>query len=190
MSTTPAPAAPAAVDPDAPTYDRRRDVVWVLLTLLVLGAVGGLVWWAVADPPLILRTAQGAVLDQAQLGRRINADGWFAVVGFVGGAVAGFTLVRPRRRDPLLVVLLGTAAAVGAAYLALWIGTTLGDVPRAEVLDAKVGTRVTGPLQLISHLVVVAWPIGFLVAAVAVLFGGERPARDDPAAVDVPSPTP
>ncbi|GGF58280.1 hypothetical protein GCM10011519_35170 [Marmoricola endophyticus] len=148
----------------------------MLVVFVVLGLVAGVVWQWVATAPTVLRTEDNAVMDQAQLGVKVSADGWFAVVGVVGGLVAGFGLLRPRR-DPLLVVVLGIVASVGAAYLALWLGGALAHVPRSEIRAARPGTTLTTSLTLISHAVVLAWPLGFLVAATASLWGAEKQTR-------------
>ncbi|MCW2758818.1 MAG: hypothetical protein JWO46_2564 [Nocardioidaceae bacterium] len=151
---------------------RIADVLWVVLSLAVLGVVAALVWWKVVTPPTFQRTdgGSGAVMDQLQLGRRIKADGWFSVIGLVAALGAGFALTGWRRRDPLLVVVLGTLASAGAGYLAMRLGMALGhhDVA-AEVRNAAVGARVPDSLMLISRSVLLVWPIGYLAAAMAVL---------------------
>ncbi|RLV48978.1 hypothetical protein D9V37_10335 [Nocardioides mangrovicus] len=160
-----------------------RDLAWVVGTLLVLGVVAGLVWWRVADPPYYVRTSQGAVMDQAQLARRVHADGTFMVLGAVAGLLAGLGLTRTRREEPLLTLLLGVVAAVGAGFVALWLGRTLGHVDvRSAVRAAKVGAHVTDTLGVITPAVVLMWPIGYLIAAVGLLWGTSDKTPTDPAA--------
>lgn len=195
MSTPPASPYPAAApttgdEPPQVRPDRRRDLLWTLVTFLVLGVAAGLVWQWVVTPASILRTQDGAVVDQAQLGVKVNADGLFSLIGLVAGLLAGFGLVRSRRRDVLLVVLLGTVASLAAGYLALRLGMMLGDVSRSTILATPVGDRVAAPLTVISRIVLLSWPVGFLIAAVAVLWGSNREQveRDDATAVDVAAP--
>lgn len=149
-----------------------RDVAWVVGYFVLAGVIAGLVWWQVVTPPYFVRTAQGGVMEQAQLGRRIQADGWFVTIGAVAGLVGGVVLTRWRVVLPLLTVLVGFVSSLAAGALALEIGRRLGHRDVTALLkSAKVGGHVTDKLDVISTMVVAAWPIGFLIGAVAILLG-------------------
>ncbi len=162
-----------------PRPGSASTVVWVVGCFVLAGLVAGLVWWKIIDPPYFVRTSQGAVMDQVQLGRRVQADGWFMVLGVVGGLLGALVLVRRFERAPLLTLLLGCLASVGGGLLALGLGTTLGHSDVTSLArTAKTGAHIPDSLGVISHLVLVAWPIGFLVGAVAILWG-TRPRHHD-----------
>ncbi len=155
------------------------DLAWVLGLFAGAGAAAGVVWWRVAPTASYTRTADNAVMLQGELGERVQADGWFVVIGLVAGLLLGLALTRWRRHHPMLVVLVGYAASLGAAALALWLGGVLGHQDVAALLRrAAVGDRIPDSLGVISHLVVIAWPIGFLIGSVGVIWGTRSGARD------------
>ncbi len=155
--------------------DVLRDVAWVVGTFVLLGVVGGVLWWLLAEPPYFVRTDTTAVMGQAELGKRIPVDGIFVSIGALGSAVLGFALMAWRRRDPLLVLLAGVVASVLAGFVALKLGEHLGhrDV-QALVEQAKLGAKVRDTLDVITGWVLLAWPVGFLVAAVSSLLGSSK----------------
>ena len=163
---------------------RRRggglaDVVWVLGYFAVAGVVAGVVWWKVVTPAYFVRTSNNAVMVQGELSQRVQADGWFVVIGFLAALLGGLVLTAWRGRSPLLVLLVGYAASVGAGILALRIGIRLGHQDVAALARvAKVGAHVPDSLGVISHLVVIAWPLGFLVSSLVVLWGTGSGASD------------
>lgn len=162
-----------------PAADPVRDVAWVVGYFVLAGLVAGLVWWKIVDPPYFVRTTQGAAMDEAQLGRRVQADGWFMTLGALAGLFGALVLARRFGKTPLLTLLLGTVASLGGGLLALKLGTTLGhsDV-KALARSAKVGAHIPDSLGLISHMVLAAWSIGFLIGAVAILWGTRSRHRD------------
>lgn len=167
--------------PATPAPGVVGDIAWILGYFVVAGVVAGLLWWKVIDPPYFVRNSQGAVMDQAQLSRRVQADGWFATIGVVAGLVGGVVLTRWRDRLPLLTVLLGFVASLAGGLLALKLGTTLGHNDVSSLVKAaKPGAHVTDSLRVISKMVLAAWPVGFLVGSVAVLWGtkGRQPHVD------------
>ena len=84
-------------------------------------------------------------------------------------------LTRWRNRHPLLVVLAGYAASLAGGVLALALGRMLGHQDVAALAkSAAVGSRFPDSLNVISPLVVVAWPIGFLIGSVVVIWGSRR----------------
>jgi hypothetical protein len=155
------------------------DLLWVVGLFAVAGAAAGVVWWKVAKPASYTRTSDNAVMFQGELGQRVQSDGWFLVIGLVAGILVGVVLIQWRRRNPLLVVLVGYAASLGAAALMLWLGRTLGHQDVAALLrKAAVGDHIPDSLNVISRLVVVAWPIGFLIGSVVMIWGTKSGSRD------------
>jgi hypothetical protein len=173
MSTrTSLPGPVEQSEPPGSGRDLLRDLAWVVGYFVVAGIVAGLVWWQVVTPPYFIRTASGGVMDQAELGRRIQADGWFLTIGAVAGLVGGIVLIRWRAHLPLVTVLVGSALSLLGGGIALALGKVLGRSDVNQLLkSAKVGAHVVDKLDVISPLVLLAWPIGFLIGAVAVLWG-------------------
>ena len=174
---------PAEAVQDEPARRRSAgvlvDLAWVVGLFAGAGAAAGVVWWKVATPASYTRTTDNAVMLQGQLGQRVTADGWFVVIGLVAGILVGVVLTLARRRHPMVVVLVGYAASLGAAALALWLGRMLGHQDVGALLrKAAVGDRIPDSLDVISHLVVVAWPIGFLIGSVVMIWGTKAGHRD------------
>lgn len=164
--------------PPAPTAGLVREVTWVMGYFVVTGAVAGLVWWQVVDPPYFVRNSQGGVMAQAQLSRRVQADGWFVTIGVVAGLIGGTALTRWRDRLPLVTVVVGSVASLGGGALALGLGKLLGHRDVTALLKhAEVGAHVRDSLDVISDMVLLAWPVGFLIGTVAILWGtkGRQP---------------
>lgn len=163
-----------------------RDVLVVLGSLLLLGVVAGVVWWLLVDPAQFTKTAQGGAMSENELGKRFDADAWFAVIGLVAGLAAGLVLSAWRSRDPLLVsglLLLGSLLAAGVMLL---VGHVLGPGdPRAALQAAAVGAKVPETLGVDTPLAVLGWPFGVLVGTLLVLLGrapehvGPGPDRPD-----------
>ncbi|MDQ6641186.1 MAG: hypothetical protein M3Y66_01655 [Actinomycetota bacterium] len=168
------PALGQVEQPAAHTPERGAlgDLAWILGYFLVAGVVAGVVWWQLVDPPYFVRTSQGGVMDQAELGRRVDADGWFLAIGAVAGVLGGLALTRRRDRLPLLTLLAGSVASLGGGALALWLGQLLGHRNvETQLKAARVGAHVTDSLHVISSMVVAAWLIGFLVGSMVILWG-------------------
>src|SRR4029077_16749404 len=155
------------------------DLGWVLGYFAVAGAVAGVVWWQVASPAYYTRTSDNAIMLQVELGQRVQGDGWFVVIGLVAALVGGGVLTRGRNRHLLLVVLAGYVASLAGGALALALGRLLGHQDVAALAKSTaVGSRFPDSLNVISPLVVVAWPIGFLIGSVGVIWGAKGARRN------------
>lgn len=153
------------------------DVAAVAVTFAVLGVAGAFLWHHQVDLPAYTRTAQGAVLDQLQLAKMVNIDGWYAAIAVAGGLVAGILLTWMRGREPLVLVVLLVAGGALAAWLMLHLGAHLGPhVTRATLDRLPQGGRALVPLQPHARGVEYVWPMAALVGAIAVLLGGHDPA--------------
>jgi uncharacterized membrane protein len=164
-----------------------REAVLVLGWFAGLGVLGGVLWWLLTPLAEWTRTAKSASMDELNLGITVAADGWFFVIGAVGGLLSGFVLAAWRRRDPVTTVLLLTVGAGLASVLMYVVGHVLGPGALQESLaHARVGEKVPVPLDVAAPAVYLVWPVATLLTAVAVLWG----TSDDTARVetsDLPS---
>ncbi len=149
------------------TPQSRRAAAEVGVASLAAGLVAGVLWRWIAVPRLPLARVDGdtVVVDETEIVKAFNADGWFAVLGLVAGLVLG-ALAQRRHRDGGAVVPLTLAVAGGAgSLLAWWLGMLIGPGPlatRAEEVPA--GARLPLPLDLSAPGVLLLWPIAALVA--------------------------
>ena len=185
----PAPAAVWAT-PQQPTDDAsgarpgvaRGDAAVVLGVLLLLGLVGGVLWWLLVDPAAYTKTRTGGVMSEADLSRQFSADGVYAVIAAVAGLVTGLVMSWWRSRDPLLTsVLLVLGAVLAAAVMAL-TGHLLGPGdPGAARRAAKVGPRVPIPLEVDAFTIYLVWPVAVLAGALVVLLNTTGPTTSEAA---------
>jgi hypothetical protein len=155
----------------------RRDVAVVLATYVLLGLLGGLVWWLLVDPATFTKVGRsaGGSMGEVQLARRFDADGWFCVLAILGGFFSGLVLTWWRRRDPLLVTVLVVLGAAGAAALMAVSGHLLGPGdPDVALREATVGEHVPVQLAVQARAAYLAWPIAALVGALVVLWSPDQ----------------
>jgi hypothetical protein len=136
----------------------------------VLGVAGGFLWSAVAPQAVFSVQSPGvAYVVNPETSAFIAADGWFALIGLIGGAVIGISgyLTGVRRHGPLPAAgVLGGATA--AAFLAWWTGSHLGlDEFRHRLATSKPGTLLRQPTDLGAHGALAFWPL-----AAGVVIGG------------------
>jgi hypothetical protein len=172
----------SVVDPqatEAPTpapsflqHPLLRDAVTVLVWFAALGVVGALVWWQVTPLAEFTRTATNAEMGEEQLGRQVAADGWFVVIGGIGGLISGVVLLVWRRRDPVAMVVLVALGGLLAGWVMLEVGLWLGPQdPKHALAHVAVGAKV--PMQLKPHAsgVEFTWSIAALLGALGVIWG-------------------
>ena len=151
----------------------RRDAAVVLGSFLLLGALAGVLWWALVDPAEFTKfPSAGSAMDEVDLGKQFSADGWYVVIAAVAGLVSGMAITGWRSRDPLLTsALLVVGAALAAAVMA-GVGYLLGPGnPQAVLEGAKVGAHVPERLDVSATAAYLAWPIAVLTGALVVLLG-------------------
>jgi hypothetical protein len=168
-------------------YDRAREVSptkrglaffgVALAGSAVLGAIAGVIWGAVAPRPLFQEVSVGAAqLVNAESSAFIAADAWFCLIGAVGGLIiglAGWRLLIRRGDWPATAGLV--LGAVGAGYLALYIGQTIGRATYFHQLStAAAGTYFHANLLLGAQSALAFWPL--LAGAVILIAaaGGPR----------------
>lgn len=157
----------------------RGDTVTVLGTHVVLGLVGAVAWWLLADPAYFTVGEQGAVgMGELELGGRFETTGWFTVIAVVLGVPAGAALTWWRSRDPLMTAgLLVLGSALATAVMAQ-VGRLLGPVdPRAAAAAADVGERVPTDLVVGAPVGYLVWTIAALAGALMVLWSPSADAR-------------
>jgi hypothetical protein len=149
-----------------------EDLVAVLGVYVVLGVLGAVAWWLLVDPALYTKAVDGGLgMGEGQLGKRFNADGWYAVIAGIGGLLSGTAVSWWRGRDPLLtsaLVLGGSLVAAGVmAVLGGWLGP-----PDPESAAAAVEVGDTVPMQLAVDATVcyLVWPVTALIGCLIVLW--------------------
>lgn len=151
----------------------------VVALLVVAGVVAGVLWALLVDPPLVTRDTVGLVTDGQELGRRIDADAWFAVLAVAFALPCGLAVAWWRRLDPVV----GVVAVVGGAALASLVCRVVGGLlgpgsPVAVLTDAEVGTQAPDLLQTHTWVVYALWPLAAAFGALVTLL--LRPAPSAP----------
>ena len=173
---------PGLLSTEATTPRARRAGAGRVLALLALalglGAAAGWVWEALVElPGYTIAPGGRATTGERGLTAVFGSDAWFCVLGAVVGPVLGVVAWR-RLRDlgwPLVVLVI--AAAVSAALLAWWVGTTLGPGPfNPRLARAEPGAVVPVALQLRAPASLLVWPF---LAVVPVLLGSSLGADDE-----------
>jgi hypothetical protein len=155
-----------------------RDVAVVLAWFVVAAVIGALLWWQLTPLAEYTRTAANAEMGEDQLGKQVDADGWYFVVAAVGGLVSGVALLLLRRRDPVAMVVLVALGALLASWLMLRLGLWLGPADPKDVLPhVPVGHKVPLRLTTSASGVHFAWPVGALLGAAVVLWGSDERRR-------------
>lgn len=161
------------------------DAVVVLGAFLLVGLVAGVLWPHLVQPVDVTRTSAGIVTGELDLSHRIDNDGWYSVLGALGGLVLGIVLTLWRRTNEVVTVLLVTSGAFLAAWVAAKVGTALGpDNPQKALAHAAVGATAPDRVTVSAHAAYLVWPIAAVVGAVVVLWRPFTPRirRDEPEA--------
>lgn len=166
-----------------------RETGLVVGAFLLLGIVGAVLWWLLVDPATFTVTAQGGSMGEPQLARRFEPDGWFVVIGLLGGLCAGGLLSWWRSRDPwrtTLLVLLGALLATGVMIV---LGRALGPAdPEVLISSLSPGHHVPVRLVLTAKVSALAWPFGALVGCLAFLWSPAGDAADETEQDPAPAP--
>jgi len=148
------------------------DVGIVLGAFVVLGLVCGVAWWLLVDlAEFSGARSGGASMGELELGKRFNADGWYAVLGMVAGFLAGVLLTWWRSRDSLLTTLLLLPGARLAAATTALVGGLLGPgEPATTGTVLAPGETVPVALTVTADVVYLMWPVAALAGALMVLW--------------------
>lgn len=150
----------------------RGDAIAVLGTSLVLGLVGGVLWWLLTEPAVFTVGEEGTLgMGEVELADRFSATGWFTVLAAVLGALSGGALTWWRNRDPILTVgLLVLGSAVGTATMT-GVGRLLGPPdPDVAAAAAQSGDLVPAALEVGAGVTYLVWTIAALAGALMVLW--------------------
>ncbi len=158
------------------TPPRRRLVVDAAALHTVLAVLVGVGWWLWA-PALTYTVVDGRplVVQEAGYTAIFSGDATFAVLAGVAGLLSATVLLLRGLRGPavpVVLTVLGSAAALGA----WWIGVTLGP-GRIDELAAAAGQGdlVAGP-ELNAYAALLVWPL-LAVSAVFVATAFSEPER-------------
>ena len=157
-----------------------RDVAVVVLCQLAAACVIGLLLPHVADLAQAVRTEDGVVTGEVELGKTFNDDGWLIVLSGAAGLVLGMVLQVWRRSNEVVTLLAIVVSALAAAWLAGWIaeGTGPGDATRA-LAEAEVGATASVPVVIESRVAYLVWPLCATLSALVALLapGSSEPQR-------------
>lgn len=205
MSTQPAPepAGPPEHPPDpepAPARHRGRRFPFreslpaigiILGVFAVAGVVAGILWsrLGLPDGPIEAVMYNGAPLfeNEVTASRLFAMDGWFALLGAIGGVLLG-TVLYPsfRRHGPWTVgaLVLGGFLAAATSFA---VGTLVANdqVILAWEPTAEQGARIVAPLTLQAYGVAVAWPASALVSVLILAWLWQPGARPESGADSV-----
>lgn len=154
-----------------------RVVAFVALGL-GLGALAGVVWWALVDlPAYVVGPDGGAGISERGYSEFFAGDAWFCAVGLVVGVALGLVGWRMLRDLGWPLALLVAAVAVLAALVCWLVGHQLGPsdfVPR--LASARPGDEVPIELTLRARASLLTWPF---LAIVPVLLGSSLGPDDE-----------
>ena len=167
------PASPltAATRPGRPPGRGLLAAVLIVAGSAVVGLAGGLLWAAVAPRvqyQMYTLKPPTAYATNPETSAFIAADGWYCFIALAGGALIGLlAYLFAIRRYGALPMAGAIAGAVGAAFVAQWLGHEASGGPGFNALLArsKPGTYLYAPISLGSHGALAFWPLA--AAAVA-----------------------
>jgi hypothetical protein len=153
--------------------DARR-VAGIIGALAVLGALAGVAWSQLVTTPMVTRDRAGLLTEGVELGRRVEADVWFALLGVAValpvGVVVGLLVGSRRRPDPVVAVLSLVAGALVASVLCNLVGIFLGPPDPATVLEgAESGDQAPEMLTTHTWVVYLVWPLAASTGALVAL---------------------
>ena len=133
----------------------------VVIGSALLGVLGGFAWAHVAPRVVYVVVSGGANAVNPETSAFIVADGWFCLVGVVGGVVSGLLgyllAVRRYGAAPMAGILGGGLAA---AFVVLWIGQRAGrSAFESRLAASRPGTLLRAPLMLGAHGALAFWPL-------------------------------
>ena len=169
---------------DEPVVRRWPDVRRVGLFVALgcgLGALAGVVWWAVTDLPAyrVLEDG-GASTSERGLADYIASDAWYVVCGAVVGLVVGLLAWRWFGRSGWPVVVLTAVVGLAAGLLCWAVGHRVEPGSFAvRLAAAHPGDLVPIDLTVRARAALVVWP---LFAVIPVLLGsslGRDPEVDE-----------
>ncbi len=158
----------------------RRVLPWSV-AMLVLGAVGGLLWLWLAKPAEWEVTSRGVILTEEAARGQFAVVVTFVSVGAVLSLIWGWAGGRSLRELGWVLVPVFAAVAGVAAVIAWQVGVALGPSDPRETVEPALGDRLPSPLEIDAVAPFLVWPmfalLGLLVSAW--LDRSERDGADD-----------
>jgi hypothetical protein len=146
--------------------------VLVIAGSAVIGLAGGLLWAALAPrvqyQVYTLKPTPTAYATNPETSAFIAADGWYCFIALAGGALIGLlAYFFAVRRYGVLPMAAAVAGAIGAAFIAQWLGHQASGGPGFNELLAtsRPGSYLYAPIALGSRGALAFWPLA--TAAVA-----------------------
>lgn len=158
----------------APSATVARTVALVVGAFALAGVAAGVAWSRLAGrtgPVEMFMTQFGPYpSSEVDAGQLVAMDGWYAVVGAVGGLVLGAIFYGAFHRHGLWVVAALTVGGLLAAAVALAVGTFVAndDVVVAWQPDAEIGHALRAPLTLRAYGAMVVWPLAALLPVLVI----------------------
>jgi hypothetical protein len=164
--------AVASTRPRRPPRGALARAALVAAFVLGLGALLGLVWWALA-PLARADVVDGQVYLTGHTELQAAQDGWFAIVTGVAGVLAATVLSLRPGRGEVTSAALGPVLGLVVAVVAWRTGALLGPPSLAHQLATGSRHPLT-PMQLHGYGALFVGPLLFaLTRFLAALFGSE-----------------
>ena len=148
------------------------EVVAVLAAFAAVGAGLGWLWFQAWPQPIGTVYSHQWFADEEGLREVFDATAWYVVLGAAGGVLLGGLAALVCRRSPVATLV----AVVAGSALAAWVMHAVGLAvsppdPQTLAQTAADETRLPGRLSLEgAESPYLAWPLGALVALMAVNF--------------------
>ena len=177
-----APGAAAVSRPEQPKTTRPRlrsagRLVAFSGLVLGVGALAGVVWWAMVEPPAYrVNPDGGASISERGLTEFLGGDAYFCAIGLVAGIAVGIGAWRwfDQLGWPLVLLVCGLAFLAGLTCWLVGYRLSPGDFS-ARLAAAQPGDAVPIELTLRARASLLVWPF---CAVIPVLLGSSL-GRDD-----------
>lgn len=172
-----APPAPTAPPPAPRSSSSPGRLLAFGLAGAGVGAVGGVIWWAVVDLAAYTVAKDGrATTTERGLTQFFAGDAWFCLIGVVLGLGLGLLAWRLFRDAGWVLPLVVVGTALAAALVCWLVGYRLGPGDFTHRLAiAEPGQQVPIALTLRAPVSLILWPF----AAVLPVLLGASLGRDD-----------
>jgi len=152
----------------------RRTVV-IVVAFAAVGALAGVVWEWLWDPPVGFAYGHKWLPDLPAARAEFSSTGWYVVVASVAGLLTAAALAMVFDRWEVLTLVAVLAGSALAAWVMLQVGQALGP-PDAQAVAATAddGTRIPSDLTVAGKSPFVAFPATALVAVIVVFFAFTR----------------
>jgi hypothetical protein len=157
-----------------------------LVGSVVLGAIAGLIWAAVSPRVLFQVFAAGQAQQvNAEDSGYIAADAWFSLITAIGGLITGLAGIRLVHRAGWPAAAGLVLGAVGAAFMAMWIGGLIGlSAYNHQLATGATGSYLHASLGLGAKSALAFWPL--LTSAIIAIARWGRQEESVPSVAEFP----